>query len=111
MEGGGFIFHLNERGMTLAESMLALLAFLLAAVVLLPFCFTLIEKTAWRWELQEGVRTLYEEGESRLYGDPFFDYELEEHERVKGAIVWREMEGKVEACVEIREKFRCVVQQ
>ena len=96
--------------MTLAESMLALTAFMIAAAVLLPFCFKLIEETSWRWERQEGMRKLYEEAESRIYTDASFVHELD-HQKFKGEIVWEEVDGKSEACIKSREKKRCVVEQ
>lgn len=96
--------------MTLAESILALTAFFIGAAVLLPFCMKLIEETSWRWEHQEGMRKLYEEAESRIFSDASFVYDLDQS-TVKGEIVWKETNGKSEACVAIAERTTCVVEQ
>ncbi|MCP3763314.1 hypothetical protein NLX67_13070 [Domibacillus sp. A3M-37] len=96
--------------MTLAESILALTVFFIAAAVLLPFCMKLFEETSWRWEKQEGMRKLYEEAESRIFSEASFFYKLDQS-TVKGEIVWKETKGKSEACVAIGEKTTCVVEQ
>ncbi|WP_050180834.1 hypothetical protein [Domibacillus robiginosus] len=96
--------------MTVAESLLALTALLIAAGTLLPFSLHLIEGTSWRWEQQEGMRKLYEEAESRIYSEASFSYELD-HPNFSGKMGWEESEGKASACVESRGEKRCVVEQ
>ncbi|OKL38098.1 hypothetical protein BLL40_01350 [Domibacillus mangrovi] len=107
MEGDVFIFWKSEEGFTLAESLLALTALFVAATFILPLCMKIEAETSKRWERQEGMRKLYEEAESRLYGPASFTYEMDTP-NYTGQIYWEMENGKNQACVSTADKTVCV---
>lgn len=110
LEGDGFIFWRSEQGMTFAESILSLSALLMAASVLLPFCFKLALETNERLEQQEGMRKMYEEAEARIFADAPFHYELSQR-NFTGSLIWEEKNGRQTACVSSNGKKRCITEQ
>lgn len=100
----------NEKGFTLAESLLGLSVLLISAVFIVPFCMKIIAETSSRWERQEGMRKLYEEAESRLYQPASFSQEVA-HPHFTGRIFWEFKNGKEKACLSMDHQTTCVSEQ
>ncbi|MGM7635547.1 hypothetical protein [Bacillus sp. Hm123] len=97
----------NEKGFSLAESLLSLSAVLILVMLILPLLLQMIGQSKALWEREKAMRVLFEEGEKRLHEGESFSYiYVEEGEEYH--ISW---EAKSAACVEVSKKKFCIQQQ
>ncbi|WP_338750069.1 hypothetical protein [Bacillus sp. FJAT-52991] len=97
----------NEKGFSLAESLLSLSAVLILTILILPLLLQMIGQSKALWEREKAMRILFEEGEKRLReGNSFTYVYVEEGEEYK--ISW---EARAVACVEVSGKQFCIQQQ
>lgn len=97
----------NEKGFSLAESLLSLSAVLILTMLILPLLLQMISQSKSLWEREQAMRVLFEEGEKRLHEGTSFTYVyIEKGEEYH--ILW---EPKAAACVEVSRKEFCIRQQ
>ncbi|WP_191991724.1 competence type IV pilus minor pilin ComGE [Bacillus aerolatus] len=98
----------NEKGFTLAESLLSLMVLVTLAVFLLPLMMQMTGQSKALWEKQKGMRILYEEGEKRLLEGKNFHFTYHgEGERYD--ISWETSEATV--CYEFSGQAACIKKQ
>lgn len=98
----------NEKGFTLAESLLSLMALAMLAAFILPFMIQMTGQSKALWEKQKGMRLLYEQGERHLLeGKDFHNVYHREGERYD--ISWETANGT--ACVTLSGEASCIKKQ
>ncbi|KMY54748.1 hypothetical protein AC623_13065 [Bacillus sp. FJAT-27231] len=98
----------NERGFTLAESLLSLMIIVMLAASVLPLMVQMTGQSKALWERQKGMRFLYEESGKRLLERKDFQVVYEE-EGEKYDISWETT--KAAACFKVSGQASCINKQ
>lgn len=98
----------NERGFTLAESLLSLMVIAILAAFILPLMVQMTGQSKALWERQKGMRLLYEEGGKRMIERKDFHL-VYEGEGERYDISWETSTGS--ACFEVSGEVYCIKKQ
>ncbi|GLY09946.1 type II secretion system protein [Bacillus badius] len=98
----------NEKGFTLAESLLSLMIMAMIAAFILPLMVQMTGQSKTLWEREKGMRLLYEESGKRLQERADF-YVAYEGERQSYEISWETISGS--ACFEVSGRATCIRKQ
>ncbi|MFK2824352.1 type II secretion system protein [Bacillus sp. B190/17] len=98
----------NEKGFTLAESLLSLMIMAMLAAFILPFMVQMTSQSKALWDKQRGMRILYEEGEKRWNERRDFHVVYNEAGEMYD-ISWETT--KAAACLEVSQQEICIKEQ
>ncbi len=99
------MFRKNERGFTLAESLLSMMTILLLGTVVLPIATQMMVQSQLLWEKQEGMRVLFEEGESQFLKSG--ELQIHHKEEEGYVIYWESGQG----CFSSPDQTFCIKEQ
>ena len=97
----------NERGFTVAESLLSLSILLLAAAVIFPLLFTMMMQLDERWQKLKGMRHLYEQSEQHMYQQGGFSV-IKGEEEDQFELLWEEEGNRTKVCFQSNRAETCI---